>query len=148
MGAKGFHKLGRVAFSNELSDEWSHVGWGRPEIRKQDDRRLGKLRSDVLSDFGRRLDRVQTVVEQNEIYSRIRNGIRAREPDQDRDGFEPGPLHNDSVDVEMGGIVVENENPRPGLHGRTFHEAVWAIRLEQHTIRQEYPTRYQCFSTV
>ena len=128
MGAKNIQEFGRVAFSNELSDEWSHIGWRRPEIRQQDDRRLRKLRSELLSDFGRSFDRAQAVVEQNDIYSRVRNGIRARKPNQDRDGFEPGLLQDESVDVEMQGIVVENENPSTSRHGRTFHAVARAIQ--------------------
>jgi len=128
MRAKNIEEFCGVAFSNELSDVGSHIGWGRPEIRQQDDRGLRKLRSQLLSDFGRSFDRVQTVVEQDEIYRRIREGIRAREPDQNRREFEPGSLNHHSVDFEMRGIVVEDENPLTGRHGRAFHEAVWVTK--------------------
>lgn len=82
MGQENCEQSVGLAFSHELIDERSHVGWGRPKIRQQDDRRLGKLRSCLLRDFGRSLDGVQAVIEQNQIDSRIGKRIGAREPDQ------------------------------------------------------------------
>ena len=76
-------------FRTKLSDERSHIGWGH---QRSDSRMIGasrKLRSNLLGDFGCSFDRVQTVIEQNEVDFRVRNGIRAREPDQYGMGWNP-----------------------------------------------------------